>query len=56
MIVAVCVILPQKVTHTVDKHQSYDRPGIALNITYRLHPCKSKYKGSAASDSELRRL
>lgn len=41
---------------TVDKHQSYDRPGIALNITYRLHPRKSKYKGSAASDSELRRL
>lgn len=30
--------------------------GIALNITYRLHPCKSKYKGSAASASELRRL
>lgn len=41
---------------TVDKHQSYDRRGIALNITYRLHSRKSKYKGSAASDSELHRL
>ncbi|MFG6390733.1 MAG: outer membrane beta-barrel family protein, partial [Candidatus Amulumruptor sp.] len=40
----------------VAKHQSYDRRGISLNITYRLHSRKSKYKGTSASESELRRL
>lgn len=40
----------------VAKHQSYDRRGITINITYRLHPRKSKYKGTSASESELRRL
>lgn len=40
----------------VEKRQRYDRRGIALDIIYRFQPRKSKYKGSAASDAELKRL
>lgn len=40
----------------VDKRQSYDRRGLSLNIIYSLHPRKSKYKGTPASESELNRL
>ena len=40
----------------VSKRQSYDRRGIALNIIYNFQPRKSAYKGSPASESELRRL
>lgn len=41
---------------SVDKRQSYDRRGISLNLTYRFQPRKSKYKGKAASEAELKRL
>ncbi len=40
----------------VDKRQSYDNRGIILNIIYNYQPRKSKYKGSAAAESELNRL
>lgn len=40
----------------VNKRQNYDQRGIALNIIYNFQPRKSAYKGSPASDSELRRL
>ena len=40
----------------VDKKQSNDNRGISLNIIYRFQPYKSKYKGSAASETELNRL
>lgn len=40
----------------VDKHQSYDRRGIALNIIYNFQPRKSKYKGSSAAEEEMKRL
>lgn len=40
----------------VDKHQSYDRRGMSLNITYNLRPRKSKYKGASAAEEEMRRL
>ena len=40
----------------VDKRQSNDNRGIALNLIYNFHPYKSKYKGSAASETELNRL
>ena len=40
----------------VDKRQSNDNRGIALNIIYNFQPYKSKYKGSAASETELNRL
>lgn len=40
----------------VDKRQSYDHRGVALNIIYNFQPCKSKYKGSAAAESEMNRL
>ena len=40
----------------IDKKQNYDNRGIALNIIYRFQPYKSKYKGSAASETELNRL
>ena len=40
----------------VDKRQSNDNRGIALNIIYNFHPYKSMYKGSAAYESELNRL
>ncbi|MCM1094601.1 MAG: TonB-dependent receptor [Lachnospiraceae bacterium] len=41
---------------SVDKRQSYDRRGVAISITYKLHPVGSKYKGKSASESEMRRL
>ena len=40
----------------VDKRQSADNRGIALNIIYNFQPHKSRYKGTAASESELLRL
>lgn len=40
----------------VDKRQSYDRRGLQLNLTYTFQPRKSKYKGAAASPTELNRL
>lgn len=40
----------------VDKRQSYDRRGVALNIIYNFHPRKSKYKGSSAAEEEMKRL
>ena len=40
----------------VDKRQSYDRRGVALNIIYNFQPRKSKYKGSVASEAEMKRL
>ena len=40
----------------VDKRQSYDLRGVALNIIYNFQPRKSKYKGSAAAESEMNRL
>lgn len=40
----------------VDKRQSYDRRGVALNIIYNFQPRKSKYKGSAAAEAEMNRL
>ncbi|MDE5872203.1 MAG: outer membrane beta-barrel family protein, partial [Muribaculaceae bacterium] len=41
---------------SVDKRQSYDRRGISLNVIYSFQPRNSKYKGSSASDAEMRRL
>lgn len=40
----------------VDKRQSYDQRGVALTIIYKFHPRKSRYKGTAAAESELNRL
>ena len=40
----------------VDKRQSYDRRGISLDIIYNFQPRKSKYKGSAAAEEEMKRL
>ncbi len=40
----------------VDKRQTYDRRGVLLGVTYRFQPRKSRYKGEAASQSELNRL
>lgn len=40
----------------VDKHQSYDRRGFTLNITYNFQPRKSRYKGNTASETEMKRL
>lgn len=40
----------------VDKKQSYDRRGIALNLIYIFQPRKSTYKGVPASETELKRL
>ena len=40
----------------VDKRQSYDLRGISLNIIYNFQPRKSKYKGSAAAEDEMKRL
>ena len=40
----------------VDKKQSNDNRGIALNIIYNFQPYKSKYKGETASEEELNRL
>ena len=40
----------------VDKKQSNDNRGVALNIIYNFQPYKSKYKGSSASEAEMNRL
>lgn len=40
----------------VNKHQSYDRRGLTLDVIYNFQPSKSKYKGNPASPSELNRL
>ena len=40
----------------VDKRQNYDRRGISLSVIYNFQPRKSKYKGSSAAESELKRL
>ena len=40
----------------VNKRQSYDRRGVALNIIYSFQPRKSKYKGSSAAEAEIKRL
>lgn len=40
----------------VDKCQSYDRRGVALNIIYNFQPRKSKYKGTSAAEAEMKRL
>ncbi len=40
----------------VDKKQSYDRRGISLNVIYNFHPRKSTYKGTSASEAEIKRL
>lgn len=40
----------------VNKRQSYDLRGVALNIIYNFQPRKSRYKGSAAAESEMNRL
>lgn len=40
----------------VDKRQSYDHRGVALNIIYSFQPRKSKYKGSSAAEAEMKRL
>lgn len=40
----------------VDKRQSYDRRGVALNIIYNFQPRKIKYKGSSAAEEEMKRL
>ena len=40
----------------IDKKQSNDNRGMALNIIYNFQPYKSKYKGSSASETELNRL
>ncbi len=38
------------------KRQSYDRRGVTLTLTYKFRPRASRYKGEAASQSELDRL
>lgn len=40
----------------VDKRQSYDRRGILLSIIYNFQPRKSRYKGTSASEAEMKRL
>lgn len=40
----------------VDKRQSYDRRGLSLNIIYNFQPRKSAYKGTSASEAEMKRL
>lgn len=40
----------------VDKRQSNDLRGVALNIIYNFQPRKSKYKGSSAAEEEMKRL
>lgn len=40
----------------VDKKQSYDHRGISLNVIYNFHPRKSTYKGTSASEAEIKRL
>lgn len=40
----------------VDKRMSMDRRGLTLDIIYHFQPRKSRYKGSAASAAEMKRL
>lgn len=40
----------------VDKRQSYDRRGVLLSIIYNFQPRKSRYKGTSASEAEMKRL
>lgn len=40
----------------VDKRQSYNQRGIALNVIYRFNPRQNKYKGRAANEEEMKRL
>ncbi len=40
----------------VDKRQSYDNRGIALNLIYNFQPIRSKYKGASAAEAEMKRL
>lgn len=40
----------------VDKRQSYDQRGISLSLIYTFQPRKSRYKGSSAAESEMKRL
>ena len=40
----------------VDKRQSYDLRGVALNVIYNFQPRKSRYKGSSAAEAEMKRL
>lgn len=40
----------------VDRHQTYDRRGISICLTYRLQPRKSRYQGKDASEEEMNRL
>lgn len=40
----------------VDKRMSLDRRGLTLDIIYNFQPRKSRYKGCAASESEMKRL
>lgn len=40
----------------VDKRMSLDRRGLTLDIIYNFQPRKSKYKGTAASAAEMKRL
>lgn len=40
----------------VNKRQSYDRRGLSLNIIYNFQPRKSGYKGTSASETEMKRL
>ena len=40
----------------VDKKQSYDHRDISLNVIYNFHPRKSTYKGTSASEAEIKRL
>lgn len=41
---------------SVKKCQRYDNRGISCNIIYQFNPRKSRYKGDAASESEMNRL
>ncbi len=40
----------------VDKRMSLDRRGLTLDIIYNFQPRKSRYKGTAASAAEMKRL
>ncbi len=40
----------------VDKKQTYDRRSILLSVSYSFRPHKSKYKGEAAAEDEMKRL
>lgn len=40
----------------VDKRQSYDNRGITLHVIFNFQPHKSRYKGSSAAESEMKRL